>query len=532
VEGALHDLLVGRVLVDRYRVEEVVGRGGMGVVFRATDLRLERPVALKIVSIPDGMDAEGRDELRRRLRREAAAAARIPPHPNVVQVYDHGTDPDLRLDFITMELLQGMDLHRVLRRGGLPRDRAVRVLQEAARGVAAGHRAGLLHRDVKPGNIFLVGGDDLEGVKILDFGIAKALEVEDGDGDDLTRHSAVPHSPAYASPEQRDAERSLTPASDVYQLGLVAYEVLTGSKPYTEEERERIRSGAEIPPGSSERWDSLDPELRGVVERALRRHPEQRHADAAEFASALSAALDDDATAYFPSEPGHDPSRWDVSRDTDRAPAPPVAAHRGTHRGGLPLALALTLGLGVLLLVWSLARPGEPGVDGSDPLAAEAPLEGSPEDSREEAFRALFADAHRNLADSASADEGDEAAEAVQAVVGNLHQTLVHGELDSHLSLYAERVDFHGERTRRDGIASARREILRRYPERETVLTQVAIHFFAPGEARALVDREWRFEGDDVWTGAAREEFVLNRIDGEWLIVAEMVLESVEERGG
>jgi len=298
--------------------------------------------------------------------------------------------------------------------------------------------------------------------------------------------------------------------------------VLAGTKPYTEEERARIREGEEIPPPASEGWRRLAPELRGVVERALRRDPGHRHADAAAFASALSSALDGygDATEYLP----------------DRAPRgapggaksdPPTAlTTRHGPRRMIPLVLALALAFGGLLLVWSLSRPGNTAPVETEPVAARESLEGE--------FRALSVEGYRNLASAASADEGAEAAEAVQAVVGNLHQTLVHGDLDAHLSLYADEVDFHGDRTGREGIASARRQILRRYPDRETVLTQVAIQFFAPGEARALVDREWRFEGEDVWTGVAREEFVLNRVNGEWLIVAEMEMEmeSVEERGG
>ncbi|MBA2670663.1 MAG: serine/threonine protein kinase, partial [Gemmatimonadetes bacterium] len=172
----LEALLLGRSLVDRYTVEAVIGRGGMSVVYRARDTRLGRPIAVKIVSLP-AQDAEQQISLRERFRREAGSAARIPPHPNVVQVYDYGTDPDLDLDFIVMELLEGRDLKAAMREGDLKDAEALRAMREAARGIAAGHRVGIVHRDVKPANIFLTGKNRLESVKILDFGIAKAQEV-------------------------------------------------------------------------------------------------------------------------------------------------------------------------------------------------------------------------------------------------------------------------------------------------------------------------------------------------------------------
>src|SRR5687768_13623034 len=109
MDRSIADLLVGKTLVGRYEIEELIGRGGMSVVFRASDRRLGRPVAVKIISFPDDAPEE-ESELRERLRREAASAATIPPHPNVVQVYDYGTDPEIGVDFIAMELLRGDDL--------------------------------------------------------------------------------------------------------------------------------------------------------------------------------------------------------------------------------------------------------------------------------------------------------------------------------------------------------------------------------------------------------------------------------------
>ncbi|HEX8906285.1 MAG TPA: serine/threonine-protein kinase, partial [Longimicrobiaceae bacterium] len=179
--AGIESLLRGRVLGERYRVEEVIGRGGMGAVYRASDERLGRPVAVKVITAV-AADAESRERMRARFRREAAAAARLPHHPNVVPVYDYGTDAELGLDYIVMELLRGQDLATRLQRSGPPpMALALRILQQAARGVNVGHRLNVIHRDVKPGNIFLVeDGDPGEvQVRVLDFGIAKVIYEED-----------------------------------------------------------------------------------------------------------------------------------------------------------------------------------------------------------------------------------------------------------------------------------------------------------------------------------------------------------------
>ena len=172
-------LLTGRTLADRYRIAEVIGRGGMGAVYRATDERLGREVALKVILLPAG-DAHLREHARARFQREARAAGRL-HHPNVVTVHDFGTDLTLGLDYLVMELLHGEDLaSRLERAGPLPVDAALGMVAQAARGLAAGHRAGLVHRDVKPGNLLLTQGDEGPRVHVLDFGIAR-VEPDEGD---------------------------------------------------------------------------------------------------------------------------------------------------------------------------------------------------------------------------------------------------------------------------------------------------------------------------------------------------------------
>ena len=305
--SGIEALLAGRTLADRYRIEEVIGRGGMGAVYRATDERLGRPVALKVVTASAGGDAGARERMRARFRHEAASAGRLPHHPNVVPVYDYGTDPTRGLDFIVMELLRGEDLASRLARSGPPSlGTSLRILREAARGVAVGHRAGLIHRDVKPGNVFLAQGDDAREiqVRVLDFGIAKAV-AEEETASGLTQDGRAPLSPAYASPEQLRGEPRLTPASDVFSLGALAFQLLSGQRPFTEQDRNRFAAGMDVPvPSLRARNPAVPQEVEALVARALAVNAAERFENAGVMADALDAAIrrlpDDAAGARVP----------------------------------------------------------------------------------------------------------------------------------------------------------------------------------------------------------------------------------------
>jgi hypothetical protein len=293
--SGIEALLRGRTLADRYRIEDVIGRGGMGAVYRATDERLGRAVAVKVITASAGSDEGARERMRARFRHEAASAARLPHHPNVVPVYDYGTDPTLGMDFIVMELLRGEDLASRLARTGPPAlGTSLRILREAARGVAVGHRAGLIHRDVKPGNVFLAQGDDGREiqVRVLDFGIAKAVTEEEDTSSGLTQDGRAPLSPAFASPEQLRGEARLTPASDVFSLGALAFQLLTGQRPFTEQDRNRMAVGAEVPlPSLRARNPALPEEVDVLVRRALAHDAAARFDNAGAFADALDAAI-------------------------------------------------------------------------------------------------------------------------------------------------------------------------------------------------------------------------------------------------
>jgi serine/threonine protein kinase len=290
--AGLEGLLAGRVLGARYLIEEVIGRGGMGAVYRALDERLGRRVAVKVITLAGG-DPAGAERLRARFHREARAAAALPHHPNVVPVYDYGTDEALGLDYIVMELLRGADLAtRLARSDPPPLGTALRILLQAARGLAVGHRAGLIHRDVKPGNIFLAESDQRElQVRVVDFGIAKLID-EDDTANQLTQDGRAPHSPAFASPEQLRGLTRLTAASDVFSLGAVGYLLLTGERPFSDADRNKMSLGMPVPaPVLRASQPAIPAEVEVIVQKCLAFDPNSRYADAGEMHEALDEAI-------------------------------------------------------------------------------------------------------------------------------------------------------------------------------------------------------------------------------------------------
>jgi eukaryotic-like serine/threonine-protein kinase len=334
----LEGLLTGHTLVKRYRIEEVVGRGGFAVVYRATDTRLGRPVAVKVITLT-AEDPDEREELRARLHREARAAASLPHHPNLVTVHDVGTDPELGLDFLVLELLEGENLAQALARGAPPLERALRILRDAADGLAVGHRAGLVHRDVKPGNIFLAaphdGDPEAFRVCLLDYGIAQAIE----DDQTVTRGMGNnPLSPAYASPEQLAGSRDLSPATDVFSLGVVGYQLLTGERPFTMEPGQ-APTGWEVRKPITDLNAEVPLAVEAVVLRAMSQHPRDRFPDADAFGDALDVAMGpEDETQVLAAKvagPGLGAVVLDEDDDaTMIAPPPPV-------RPAVPVAAAV-----------------------------------------------------------------------------------------------------------------------------------------------------------------------------------------------
>jgi serine/threonine-protein kinase len=275
---------IGTVIAGKYRLEAPIAQGGMGSVWAAHHLTLDKRLAIKFI----GAEIAGLDEARKRFEREAKAAA-VLQSPHVVQIHDYGVDGEV--PYLVMELLEGEDLGaRLARRGKLPPVEVVSVVTQVARALRRAAEAGFVHRDLKPGNIFVVRGDeDDELIKVLDFGIAKAPGLVD---DDTTRTGIMVGSPRYVSPEQARGSRSVDHRSDLWSLAVIAYRALTGQLPFRGADVADlifdICRGTAAPPSRHE--PTLDPEMDAFFERALAREPDARFQSAKELALAFAKA--------------------------------------------------------------------------------------------------------------------------------------------------------------------------------------------------------------------------------------------------
>jgi serine/threonine-protein kinase len=282
----------GALLDGRYRVERVIGRGGMAVVYEATHVDLGR-VAVKVL-LAELCDSE---VVRGRFAREARAAVKLEGQ-HVARVLDIGTLPESGAPYLVMEYLHGQDLRRELsRRGPLPVAVAVDWVLQACAGLAEAHRHGLVHRDLKPSNLFLaVGADGQERIKVLDFGIAKANSADELDLG-LTHTGDVFGSPRYMSPEQLRASAHVDARSDVWALGVVLFELLSGQPPFAGATPPEVH--VEVLAGSAPRLprDDVPEGLHAVVARCLEKEPARRFAGVMALARALAPFGPPDAEA-------------------------------------------------------------------------------------------------------------------------------------------------------------------------------------------------------------------------------------------
>jgi serine/threonine-protein kinase len=275
----------GDVLAGKYRVEQVLGVGGMGVVVAATQIELQRLVALKFVLPTKMNDGEAVE----RFLREARAAVRLKSE-HVARVLDVG-----RLEngapYMVMEFLEGSDLDNVLRKGPLAHEIACDYIVQACEALAEAHAIGLVHRDLKPHNLFLtkgVGGGAL--VKVLDFGISKMLDREQQVSRDLTRTTSVLGSPFYMSPEQMRSARRVDARSDIWSLGVILYELLCTHVPWEAESITELALKVTQEPPTPIEYHRVDvPEgIRRVIEKCLQKDATQRYANAGELATDLA----------------------------------------------------------------------------------------------------------------------------------------------------------------------------------------------------------------------------------------------------
>ncbi|HEX4463120.1 MAG TPA: protein kinase [Solirubrobacterales bacterium] len=363
------------ILSGRYEIGERLGSGGMSSVHQATDLILERTVAVKILAEHLSDD----ERFVARFRREALAVAKL-IHPNIVQVYDTGIDDGRH--YIVMEYVQGRSGAQILQRHGpLDAETTAEIGAQACAGLDYAHRRGIIHRDVKPGNLMIVGGPVGGGemtMKLTDFGIARAVEQTR-----ITQVGSVVGTAAYLSPEQVRGEEA-TPATDVYALGVVLYQFLTGRLPYEgstlAELAVRQQNEKPLPPSTYN--DEVPGTLGAAVLRALEGDPNRRYASASEFAGGLALGmqgedvtlpleegtaatnvlgggetatrrLDQTAqTEYRPAQPS--PTRRPVARaPQQQAPPPPIrpAAQAQRKRGAFSRFARFVMALIALVLI-------------------------------------------------------------------------------------------------------------------------------------------------------------------------------------
>jgi len=270
--------MVGDVLSDRYELEELVGSGGMSSVYRAHDRLLDRKVALKVLHEQYTGDAEQVG----RFRHEARAVATL-SHPNIVTVIDRGEHEGRQ--FIVLEYVDGENLKDLIRSGPVPVTTAVELAIQISQGLAFAHQQGLVHRDVKPQNVLLDGDGQ---AKVTDFGIARSLDVQHG----MTQTGTVLGTSDYIAPEQAQGQR-VDEHTDVYSLGVVLYELLTGEVPFPGENFVAVamRHINEPPPGIRERRPDVPPRLEAAVHKAMAKDARDRFPSMSDFRLELEAIL-------------------------------------------------------------------------------------------------------------------------------------------------------------------------------------------------------------------------------------------------
>ena len=289
---AAADPRIGTTLDGKYRLDSALGQGGMGTIYRATHLMLDKPVALKLIKA----DLVTSSDVVRRFQREARAASNL-NHPNIAAAYDLGQTADGTL-YIAMELVRGQSLKDVIRTTGpLDAARIGRILRQVASALAAAHQHNIIHRDLKPHNIMLTTEHGVEVAKLLDFGIAKTF---DESATQLTATGFVLGTPQYMAPEQA-AGRPIDGRSDLYSLGIIMFEMLVGDVPFNDPSTPAllVKHLTEPAPAPSRRRPDLgiSPALEAVALRCMEKDPAARYQTAEEFSAALESAVGQAAAA-------------------------------------------------------------------------------------------------------------------------------------------------------------------------------------------------------------------------------------------
>ncbi|MBK9262165.1 MAG: serine/threonine protein kinase [Polyangiaceae bacterium] len=279
---------LGSIIADKYRVERIVGKGGMGVVVAVRHIKLDEPYAIKVMLADD----LGRVEPVERFRREAKAAVKLKSNEHVARVTDVDTLPN-GLPYMVMELLEGQDLDKILKeRGVFPFHEACSYVVQACSALVDAHDIGIIHRDLKPQNLFLTHRKDGSPcIKVLDFGISKHTLTDDSSKIDLTQPCDIFGSACYMSPEQARSSKNVVPQSDIWSLGAVLYKLLTGRAPFTRKTvfdvYQALLDATPVPSPALFRPD-MPVELERIILRCLDKNIANRYASARELMAALA----------------------------------------------------------------------------------------------------------------------------------------------------------------------------------------------------------------------------------------------------
>ena len=294
----LDDPLLGQTLAGKYKIEKLIKTGGMGSVYRGRHVLMDKTVAIKVLR----PSLAGDDAVVARFSREAKAASKI-SHPHAVSVTDFG-EAENGVVFLIMEYLDGRTLKEVItREGPLSLGRAVEIVRQVAGALDAAHGQGVIHRDLKSENIMLVSHNGDEWAKVLDFGIAKILQPVGSPADaEITQANLVVGTPQYMSPEQCSQSGALDARSDVYSLGIIVHEMLTGKLPFTGESATVVmmKQVQDLPPSVLESQSQLPAAVDRVIKRALAKQPIDRFQSAGELSAGLADAAAGEEAAEAP----------------------------------------------------------------------------------------------------------------------------------------------------------------------------------------------------------------------------------------
>ncbi len=544
--------LFGYVIDERYEIREQLGEGAMGAVYLARRLHIGDEAAVKVLH----RKFVGEEETMERFRREARAAAQL-RHPNVVAIYDFGEGQDARVPaYIVMELVNGKSLRDVLRaEGAMNQERATGLMREICAGIAAAHRQGIVHRDIKPDNIIIIPpqlAGEAERIKVVDFGIAKLRDMSDALN--LTQAGALLGTPYYMSPEQCRGE-SLDARSDVYSLGALVYEMLTGAPPFKSPTLAGVISKhlAEPPPPFPPQTH-ISPALEAVVRRALAKEAVARQADAAalgqelrdallasennagspsvQFASARTPNFNQTASPLMPAQAHTNQSFPHLTNPTLNAAPPPSAPAQNPARASrswmwiaVSAALALAavgIGFGAFLLMSNRSGGAANALPPKgDRASTSRPTTATPKNTNQ---KQLTPAERQNI-------QGD-----IANVLAAWNRAIEGRDIATHMSYYADTLNTYYNRSNVSAnvVRRDKANAFSRYTDIEIELSNVRTQLDASGEsATATFDKTWNFTGGERDSSGSVQSMVwLEKRGGGWLITGEKDLKVYYTSGG